>query len=158
MPDLETRAALRSILLAAALVAASMEPPRTAHATPDERLPPLILKSTWGTPGSGPGSFGEILSIAVDPTGRLYVVDIGNNRLDVFSNVDGSFETSIQYPTTGGSAFYPENVTIGPDGVSYVYGADPTSYNIIKRRRPYAGGGGLEPRQLVFRDRPVLLL
>ena len=133
MPDRETRATLRSTFLAAALIGASMGLSRTAHATPDERLPPLALKSTWGTPGTGAGSFGEILSIAVDPTGRLYVVDIGNKRLDVFSNVDGSFETSIQYPTTGGSAFTPEYVAIGPDGVSYVYGATPTSYNIIKR-------------------------
>ena len=70
MPDRETRATLRSTFLAAALIGASMGLSRTAHATPDERLPPLALKSTWGTPGTGAGSFGEILSIAVDPTGR----------------------------------------------------------------------------------------
>lgn len=47
------------------------------------------LKS-WGEPGSGPGQFKVPHSIAVDSSGRVYVADRGNRRIQVFDG-EGNF-------------------------------------------------------------------
>ena len=43
-----------------------------------------------GLPGKGPGQFSFPRAVAVDGSGRIYVADSGNNRVQVF-NADGSF-------------------------------------------------------------------
>jgi DNA-binding beta-propeller fold protein YncE len=45
---------------------------------------------SWGEPGSGPGQFRVPHSIAVDASGRVYVADRGNRRIQVFDG-DGKF-------------------------------------------------------------------
>ena len=45
---------------------------------------------TWGTKGSGPGEFGELHGIALDSTGRVFVADRGNNRIQIF-DADGKY-------------------------------------------------------------------
>ncbi|HEY0749448.1 MAG TPA: peptidyl-alpha-hydroxyglycine alpha-amidating lyase family protein [Steroidobacteraceae bacterium] len=39
---------------------------------------------TWGEPGSGPGQFNTLHSIAIDSQNRIYVADRGNVRIQVF--------------------------------------------------------------------------
>jgi hypothetical protein len=50
------------------------------------------LLSSWGEPGSGPGQFNLPHSIAVDRSGRVYVADRENNRIQIFSS-DGELQT-----------------------------------------------------------------
>ena len=38
----------------------------------------------WGSTGTGPGQFDGVKAIAVDPQGRVYVADAGNQRIQVF--------------------------------------------------------------------------
>jgi predicted dienelactone hydrolase/sugar lactone lactonase YvrE len=45
---------------------------------------------TWGRKGSGPGEFSEPHTIAIDSTGRLFVGDRENNRIQIFDQ-DGRF-------------------------------------------------------------------
>jgi DNA-binding beta-propeller fold protein YncE len=45
---------------------------------------------SWGEPGNGPGQFHVPHSIAVDASGRVYVADRGNRRIQVFDG-DGTF-------------------------------------------------------------------
>src|ERR1043165_9198144 len=45
---------------------------------------------TWGKPGTGPGEFGELHAIALDSSGRVFVGDRGNNRIQIFDQ-DGRF-------------------------------------------------------------------
>jgi peptidylamidoglycolate lyase len=40
----------------------------------------------WGTPGNGPGQFNLPHDVAVDGTGRVYVADRGNSRVQVFDS------------------------------------------------------------------------
>jgi DNA-binding beta-propeller fold protein YncE len=40
---------------------------------------------TWGTPGSAPGQFHTVHSIATDSKGRVYVSDRENNRIQIFT-------------------------------------------------------------------------
>ena len=51
------------------------------------------LKS-WGEPGSEPGQLNTPHSIAVDATGKVYVADRGNRRIQVFDG-DGKFLRQI---------------------------------------------------------------
>jgi peptidylamidoglycolate lyase len=40
---------------------------------------------SWGTPGSGPGQFKvEVHDVALDPKGRVFVADRGNDRIQIF--------------------------------------------------------------------------
>jgi sugar lactone lactonase YvrE len=39
---------------------------------------------TWGTKGSGPGEFDAPHSLAMDSSGRLFVADRGNSRIQIF--------------------------------------------------------------------------
>jgi hypothetical protein len=45
----------------------------------------VFIKS-WGSRGTGPGMFGDVLAIAVDANGDVYVADGGNKRIQVFDN------------------------------------------------------------------------
>jgi DNA-binding beta-propeller fold protein YncE len=45
---------------------------------------------TWGTPGTGPGEFHFLHSIAIDSQGRVYVSDRENNRIQIFT-AEGQF-------------------------------------------------------------------
>ena len=51
------------------------------------------LLASWGEPGSGPGQFNLPHSIAVDRSGRVFVADRENSRIQIFSS-DGEFLTS----------------------------------------------------------------
>jgi streptogramin lyase len=44
----------------------------------------------WGTQGNGPGQFATPHSLAMDSTGRLFVADRENNRVEIFDQ-DGKF-------------------------------------------------------------------
>ncbi len=47
---------------------------------------------TWGRKGAGPGEFGELHGIALDSSGRVFVADRGNNRIQIF-DADGKYLT-----------------------------------------------------------------
>jgi len=51
--------------------------------------------SVWGSPGPGRGQLGSPMGLAIDPQGRVVVVERDNNRLQVFVLGSG--------PTGGGS-------------------------------------------------------
>ncbi len=43
-----------------------------------------VFLGQFGSAGSGPGQFNRVEDLAVGPDGRIYVVDKGNNRVQVF--------------------------------------------------------------------------
>ncbi|HSA73181.1 MAG TPA: hypothetical protein VLD84_04425 [Nitrososphaeraceae archaeon] len=47
-----------------------------------------VFSKKWGTQGSGNGQFNHPIGIAVDSSGRVYVVDTGNNRIQQFRLVN----------------------------------------------------------------------
>jgi hypothetical protein len=51
----------------------------------------------WGSEGVLPGQFASPRGIAVDANDNIYVVDSGNNRIQIF-DTDGRFVRSWQYP------------------------------------------------------------
>jgi DNA-binding beta-propeller fold protein YncE len=44
----------------------------------------------WGRKGTGPGEFAELHAIAMDSSGRVFVADRGNNRIQIFDQ-SGNF-------------------------------------------------------------------
>ena len=44
------------------------------------------LKASWGEPGSGPGQFNLPHGIVVDRSGRVFVADRENSRIQIFSS------------------------------------------------------------------------
>jgi DNA-binding beta-propeller fold protein YncE len=80
----------------------------------------------WGKPGSGPGEFKLLHSIAMGPKGRLYVADRENGRIQWFEK-SGKFLGEWKY---GGRVFA---VAFSPSGELYAttHSKD-TEFNVIK--------------------------
>ena len=73
-----------------------------------------------GTRGSGPGEFNLPRDMAIGKDGRLYVVDGGNFRVQVF-NEDGTYHSS--FGSVGrqlGNFARPKEIATDPDGNVYV--------------------------------------
>jgi DNA-binding beta-propeller fold protein YncE len=71
------------------------------------------LVKSWGAPGQGPGQFHLPHSIAYDDTGKLYVADRSNKRIQMFTP-DGEFLG--QWTGMGG----PNDISRGRDGNFYI--------------------------------------
>ena len=74
----------------------------------------------WGSDGSGPGQFNMAQGVAVDASGRVYVTDTYNHRVQVFDN-DGAFLLQWgSYGSAPGQFYRPMGIGIAADGRIYV--------------------------------------
>ncbi|MFT4580012.1 MAG: DNA-binding beta-propeller fold protein YncE [Nitrospinales bacterium] len=99
-----------SILIAVALFTAC------AHVSLKESAPSI----SWGSRGSSPGKFNEPFAIAVDASGKVYVADARNHRIQKFSD-DGKFLT--QWGGQGdepGKFERPSGLAVDRDGNIFV--------------------------------------
>jgi DNA-binding beta-propeller fold protein YncE len=71
------------------------------------------LLASWGSPGHGEGQFHLPHSIAYDGSGRLYVADRSNKRIQIFTE-DGKYLDA--WTGMGG----PNDITRGRDGHFYI--------------------------------------
>lgn len=75
---------------------------------------------SWGSTGSGDGSFNQPSGITVAPDGSVYVADAGNNRIQKFDG-SGRFNGKFGGYGTGNGLFnYPNAVAVASDGSIYV--------------------------------------
>ena len=89
--------------------------------TTDRRTPPAFLLE-WGSNGSGEGQNDFPRGVAVDPQGNVYVVDLGNYRIQKFT-ADGAFLT--QWGSEGGGeGQFNAPVGVAVDGQGNVYVAE----------------------------------
>lgn len=69
----------------------------------------------WGWKGKGPGEFTVPHGIAVDATGKVYVADRENDRIQIFTP-DGKFLAQWKNPAFG----RPYGVRVSRDGLVYI--------------------------------------
>jgi streptogramin lyase len=74
--------------------------------------------TAWGKKGKGPGEFNTLHGIALDSKGRVFVVDRGNNRLQIFDQNGTFLDQWTQFSN-------PSGIFIDSNDVIYV--ADDTS-------------------------------
>ena len=74
--------------------------------------PDLTLSSSFGSEGSGDGQFLNPCGVAFDSTGKVYVADSGNHRIQVFT-AEGQFLRKFEH-----SSLY--DIGIDSDDVLYV--------------------------------------
>lgn len=77
----------------------------------------------WGTKGNGPGQFDRLHGIDADRSGKVYVVDRGNTRIQIFD------QNGTHLDTWTGLRF-PNHVLAAADGSVWV--ADGTNARILK--------------------------
>jgi DNA-binding beta-propeller fold protein YncE len=81
---------------------------------------PLQFFAKWGALGSGSAQFDEPSGIAVDGSGRVYVADRNNHRIQVFTD-GGAFVTAWGSLGTGDGQFdSPRDVAVDAGGNVYV--------------------------------------
>jgi DNA-binding beta-propeller fold protein YncE len=84
----------------------------------------------WGAHGTGDGEFSSQSGIALDASGKVYVADTANNRIQVFTN-DGDYLAQWGSGGTGNGEFdTPQGVVI--DSMSNVFVVDTLNHRVQK--------------------------
>lgn len=108
---------------------------------------------TIGKRGEKDGEFNFPTNIAIDREGRIYVVDTGNFRVQVFDS-EGRFIKSIgKLGDTPGSLARPKGIAIDSEGHIYVVDAAFQNFQIFDfdgNILLFVGGGGVEPGQFLL--------
>ena len=91
----------------------------------------------FGEKGSGDGQLSNPYSICLDPEGKVFIADNGNNRVQVFT-ADGTFAYSITGNTSDGSSFQsPWGVAFDPSGNLHVVANGSNRVKIFTRDGKY---------------------
>ncbi len=108
-----------------------------------------VFGSAFGAPGSGDGQFHAPTGVAVDEsTGEVYVVDSGNERVEVFKRgTGGGYEYVSQFKVRSPGAITVDNSTSASDpsrGDVYVVGAEekdaePAERDVVYEYSPAEG-------------------
>ncbi len=78
------------------------------------------LLASFGGFGSGPGEFNRAEGLGLDSSGRVYVADSCNHRIQIFTP-DGKFITAYGKAGSGPGEFsYPYDIRVDPEGYQYV--------------------------------------
>ncbi|MBV9481520.1 MAG: 6-bladed beta-propeller [Acidobacteria bacterium] len=103
---------------------------------------------SWGEPGDGPGQFNVPHSIALDASGKIYVADRGNRRIQVF-NQEGKFVRQMKIdvpfnpnarPAIGDKPKLPSsgNQTMAP-GAPWAICITPAPHQVLYSSDAYPG-------------------
>jgi len=83
----------------------------------------------WGEGGSENGQFRRPVGVAVDPSGNVYVSDLGNDRVQKFGSTGGFFRAWGEHGSGDGQFNTPQGLTVSSGNV---YVADQNNARIQK--------------------------
>ncbi len=107
-------------------------PPVPSEAPPSAEVPPYAFSHSWGSETTGAGQMNNPSGIAVGPSGKVFVADTDNHRVQVFGS-DGSFVRQWGELGVGRAQFNaPEGIAV--DSAGHVYVADSGNHRIQKFR------------------------
>ena len=86
------------------------------------------LIASWGTTGNGNGQFNFPAGLTIAPNGDILVVDVANDRVEIF-NASGTFLDSANLSIPTGSTLRGIEVN-SANGEIYI--ADPSSHNVLE--------------------------
>lgn len=90
---------------------------------------------SFGKFGVGQGEFKNPYGIAIDSQERLWVVDTGNRRVQVF-NTDGTFLSSVDSYNDGSGKFvHPKGIAIGPNQEVWIADPGDNAINVFPMSR-----------------------
>ncbi len=118
----------------------------------------VFTRGEAGIGGSDNAHFEEPRAVAFDSSGRIYVADSGNNRVQIFSS-GGTYQATLgSGPGTGNYQFdFPAGIAIGPNGYIYVADANNNRVQIYNSSRTYVatiGQTGVEGTDNAHLDWP----
>ncbi|MCK4547376.1 MAG: 6-bladed beta-propeller [Candidatus Eisenbacteria sp.] len=97
----------------------------TTHTRSGDVYSPII---SWGSPGAGPGQMEVVRDVVVDSRGRIYVSDINNGRIQIFS-YPGIYLDEIT-EAAGAGLEQPCGLAVDEDASLYV--ADTNNHRVVK--------------------------
>lgn len=107
----------------AAALAAAVNVANPQSAQPPAGSLPLTVARMIGAPGTGPGQFDHPRGIAVGKDGRVYVVDSGNRRVQVF-DAEGRYQFAFTASDGGDTLVEPFGIVMTSKGEIIVMDAD----------------------------------
>lgn len=114
--------------------------------------PPPFL-AIWGGAGNGPGEFERPAGIALDASGNVYVVEVVNQRIQVFT-ADGAYVTRWgSYGHGPGQFAAPMAVAVDAVGRVYVADTDNSRVQVFTTHGDYLtqwGSDGFGPGQFYY--------
>jgi DNA-binding beta-propeller fold protein YncE len=75
----------------------------------------------WGGPGTGPGEFSRIRSLAIGPDGLLYLTDACNHRIQVFTREGDLVRVWGTQGSEPGQLYYPYDLAFSPQDPNCLY-------------------------------------
>ncbi len=115
-----------------------------------------LLKTLGGKAGTGsgePGRFSGVTNVALDSTGRLYVTDTFNCRVQIFEP-DGRFLSTFgRQGTQPGNFVRPKGIALDSEGHVYVADAAFNNFQVLTPQgKPlmFVGSGGDQPGQFLL--------
>jgi sugar lactone lactonase YvrE len=93
------------------------------------------LLASWGEPGSGPGQFNLPHGIAVDRSGRVYVADRENSRIQIFSR-DGALRDIWDWVNRPCDLFIDAEERIYVAELGFVVGNEPVPHLRLMQAPP----------------------
>lgn len=110
---------------------------------------------TIGTRGSDPGKFRNPAGLALDNTGKFWIVDSGNDRLQKFS-IEGTLLQVIGKTGSGEGQFDdPSGLAIGPKGNLYIADTGNSRVQVFNSKGTFLGMFGKRGKQAGQLSEPV---
>jgi DNA-binding beta-propeller fold protein YncE len=88
--------------------------------TKPEPAPPYELVQAWGDSGSAEGQFSLPFGLALDRSGKVYVADAGNYRVQAFTTAGVYLSQWGDSGSANGQFKYLRNLAVGTSGSVYV--------------------------------------